>query len=189
MALENKELANWSGNLTYGTDRLTEASSLDQVRSFVRSQARFKTLGTRHCFNSIADSHDAFISLKPMHEMMVADSHRRTVTVGAGVTYGVLAPYLESKGLALQNLASLPHISVAGAISTATHGSGEGNGNLATAVSALEFVDGQGDVVKLSRDADGETFRGAVVGLGALGVITHVTLDVQPTYQVRQYVY
>src|SRR5215469_8822785 len=189
MALDNEKLANWSGNLTYGTDRLTEASSLDQVRSFVRSQARFKALGTRHCFNSIADSHDAFISLKPMHEMMVADPHGRTVTVGAGVTYGVLAPYLESKGLALHNLASLPHISVAGAISTATHGSGEGNGNLATAVSALEFVDGQGDVVKLSRDADGETFRGAVVGLGALGVITHVTLDVQPTYQVRQYVY
>ena len=110
MALENKRLANWSGNLMYGTDRLTEASSLDQVRSFVRSQARFKALGTRHCFNSIADSHDAFISLKPMHEMMVADSHGRTVTVGAGVTYGVLAPYLESKGLALHNLASLPHI-------------------------------------------------------------------------------
>jgi xylitol oxidase len=189
MALENEKLSNWSGNLMYGTDRLTEASSLDQVRSFVRSQARFKALGTRHCFNSIADSHDAFISMKPMHEMMVADSLGRTVTIGAGVTYGVLAPYLESKGLALHNLASLPHISVAGAISTATHGSGEGNGNLATAVSALEFVDGQGDVVKLSRAADGETFRGAVVGLGALGVITHVTLDAQPTYQVRQYVY
>jgi alditol oxidase len=189
MAFENEKLANWSGNLTYGTDRLTEASFLDQVRSFVRSQARFKALGTRHCFNSIADSHDAFISLKPMHEMMVADSHARTVTIGAGVTYGVLAPYLESKGFALHNLASLPHISVAGAISTATHGSGEGNGNLATAVSALEFVNGQGDVMKLSRDADGEIFRGAVVGLGALGVIIHVTLDVQPTYQVRQYVY
>jgi xylitol oxidase len=140
-------------------------------------------------FNSIADSRDAFVSLKPMHEMVVVDSHARTATVEAGVTYGALSPYLESKGLALHNLASLPHISVAGACSTGTHGSGEGNGNLATAVAALELVNGQGDVVKLSREADGETFRGAVVGLGALGVITRVTLDVQPTYQVLQYVY
>ena len=189
MAFANEKLSNWAGNLTYATDRLTEAASIEEVRSFVKSHARFKALGTRHCFNSIADSRDAFVSLKPMHEMVAVDSHARTATVEAGVTYGVLAPYLESKGLALHNLASLPHISVAGACSTGTHGSGEGNGNLATAVAALEFVNGEGDVVKLSRGADGETFRGAVVGLGALGVITRVTLDVQPSYQVRQYVY
>jgi xylitol oxidase len=189
MAMANEKLTNWSGNLTYGTRQLTETASIERVQSFVRSHGRFKALGTRHCFNSIADSRDAFVSLKPMHEMVVVDSHARKVTVGAGVTYGVLAPYLESKGLALHNLASLPHISVAGACSTGTHGSGEDNGNLATAVGAIEFVNGLGDVVKLSREADGETFRGAVVGLGALGVITRVTLDVQPTYQVRQYVY
>lgn len=189
LAFANQKLSNWAGNLTYGTERLTEAASIEAVRTFVKSHARFKALGTRHCFNSIADSRDAFVSLKPMHEMVAVDSHARTATVDAGVTYGALAPYLESKGLALHNLASLPHISVAGACSTGTHGSGEGNGNLATAVAALEFVNGQGDVVRLSRDADGETFRGAVVGLGALGVITRVTLDVQPTYQIRQYVY
>jgi xylitol oxidase len=89
----------------------------------------------------------------------------------------------------LHNLASLPHISVAGACSTATHGSGEKNGNLATAVSALEIVTADGEVVKLSRQQDGEEFRGAVVGLGALGVITKVTLDIQPTYMMPQYVY
>ena len=102
---------------------------------------------------------------------------------------GSCAPYLDEKGFALHNLASLPHISVAGACSTATHGSGVKNGNLATAVSALEIVTAEGDVVKLSRQKDGETFRGAVVGLGALGVITKVTLDVQPTFMMRQYVY
>jgi xylitol oxidase len=111
------------------------------------------------------------------------------VTVDAGITYGQLCPYLDSKGFALHNLASLPHISVAGACSTATHGSGEKNGNLATAVAALEIVTANGDIVKLSRKDDGEVFRGAVVGLGALGVITRITLDVQPTYAMRQYVY
>src|SRR5260370_31969779 len=124
-----------------------------------------------------------------MHRVVGLDAGARTVTVDAGITYGQLCPYLDGKGWALHNLASLPHISVAGACSTATHGSGEKNGNLATAVSALEIVNAAGDVVKLSRASDGEAFRGAVVGLGALGVITRVTLDIQPTYAVRQYVY
>jgi xylitol oxidase len=185
----NEKLSNWSGNLTYGTDRLTEAASVDHVRSFVRSRQKFKALGTRHCFNSIADSHDEFLSLKLMQEMLVVGTQNRMVAVGPGITYGQLAPFLDSKGLALHNLASLPHISVAGAVTTATHGSGEGNGNLSTAVAKIEMVTGNGDVAKLSRATDSDVFRGAVVGLGALGVITRVLLDVQPTYQVRQYVY
>jgi xylitol oxidase len=124
-----------------------------------------------------------------MDQVIALDLEARTVTLESGMSYGQLCPYLESKGFALHNLASLPHISVAGACGTATHGSGEKNGNLSTAVSALEFVTAAGDVVKLSRHQDGETFRGAVVGLGALGVITKVTLDIQPTYMMRQWVY
>jgi xylitol oxidase len=124
-----------------------------------------------------------------MDEVVELDTRAATVTVSAGITYGQLSPYLHSKGFALHNLASLPHISVAGACSTATHGSGEKNGNLATAVSGLEFVTAAGELVKLSRQQDGETFQGAVVGLGAIGVITKLTLDIQPTFMMRQYVY
>ncbi len=184
-----EELANWARNLTYSTSRLHEATSVEQVRSFVRSQENLKVLGTRHCFNRIADSRHNLLSLKALNDVVALDAAARTVTVGGGITYGQLCPYLESKGFALHNLASLPHISVVGACSTATHGSGEKNGNLATAVSALEMITAQGDVVRLSRNADGEVFRGAVVGLGALGVITKITLDIQPTYQMKQYVY
>ena len=184
-----QRLTNWAGNLTYSTDRLQEARSVDEIRSVLRSEDKVKVLGTRHCFNSIADSRENLLSLKPMHEVVALDPDARTVTIDAGITYGQLCPYLDSKGFALHNLASLPHISVAGACSTATHGSGEKNGNLATAISALEIVTAAGDLVKLSRKSDGETFRGAVVGLGALGVITRITLDIQPTYAVRQYVY
>jgi xylitol oxidase len=184
-----QKLTNWAGNLSYSTDHLHEAASVEQIRSVLRSQEKVKVLGTRHCFNSIADSRYNLLSLKPMHEVVAIDADARTVTVDAGITYGQLCPYLDSKGFALHNLASLPHISVAGACSTATHGSGEKNGNLSTAVSALEIITAAGDVVKLSRQSDGEVFRGAVVGLGALGVIIRVTLDIQPTYSVRQYVY
>jgi xylitol oxidase len=184
-----QKLTNWAGNLAYSTDRLHEAASIDQIRSILRSLDKVKVLGSRHCFNSIADSRYNLLSLKPMHDVVGLDASARTVTVGAGIRYGELSPYLEGNGFALHNLASLPHISIAGAISTATHGSGEKMGNLASGVSALEMVTAKGDVVKLSCKTDGDVFRGAVVGLGALGVITRITLDIQPTYAMRQYVY
>jgi xylitol oxidase len=185
----SNKLKNWAGNLEYGTDRLYSANSLEQVRDYVKKQSKLKVLGTRHCFNNIADSTHNILSLKSMDEVVALDPEAHTVTVNAGITYGQLCPYLHTRGFALHNLASLPHISIAGACSTATHGSGEKNGNLATAVSALEIVTAASEVVKLSRQIDGEAFRGAVVGLGALGVITKITLDVQPTFMMRQYVY
>jgi xylitol oxidase len=181
-------LTNWATNITYSTNRVHEASTIAEVQSNLRSENKLKVLGTRHCFNSIADSRYNFLSLKPMQEVAL-DAAAGTVTVGAGVKYGQLGPYLDAKGFALQNLASLPHISVAGAITTATHGSGEKNGNLASAVAGLELVTAGGDIVRLSRESHMEDFHGAVVGLGAIGVITRVTLKVVPTYQVRQYVY
>ena len=183
------KLTNWAGNLEYSTASLYAAKSLEQVQDFVKKQAKLKVLGSRHCFNNIADSKDTFLSLKALDEIVSLDPQARTVTVGAGITYGQLSPLLHNKGFALHNLASLPHISVAGACTTATHGSGEKNGSLATAVSALELVTGSGEVVKLSRQKDGDLFKGTVVGLGALGVITKITLEIQPTYMMRQYVY
>ena len=187
-ALSKEALTNWSGNIRYSTDHVYEVSNLEEIRSRLRSESKLRVLGTRHCFNSIADSRYNLLSLKPMQEMAL-DTASRTVTVGPGVTYGKLGPYIDTKGFALHNLASLPHISVAGACSTATHGSGEMNGNLASAVDALELMTAAGDIVKLNRESNPKEFHGAVVGLGALGVVTRVRLKVQPTYQVRQYVY
>ena len=188
-AEQTGKLTNWAGNLEYGTERLTAANSLESVQDFVRKHNRFKVLGSRHCFNDIANSKDEFLSLKAMDKIVSLDAKNRTVTVEAGMTYGQLCPHLDREGWALHNLASLPHISIAGACSTATHGSGEKNGNLATAVSALEMVDAAGNVVKFSRQSDPDVFHSAVVGLGALGVVTKVTLDVQPRFTMQQNVY
>jgi xylitol oxidase len=183
------KIRNWAGNVEYGTDRLYSANSLAQAQDFVKRRDRLKVLGTRHCFNHIADSTDGFLSLRSMDEELALDPQARTVTIPANMSYGQLSPYLHQHGFALQNLASLPHISIAGACSTATHGSGEKNGNLATQVSALEMITASGEIVKLSRQQGGESFWGAVVGLGALGVITNITLDLQPTLLMKQYVY
>ena len=184
-----ERLRNWAGNIEYSTDQVQTFTSLEQVQEFVKNQSRLKVLGTRHCFNNIADSRDGFLSLKPMDNVITIDATKRSVTVAGGITYGQLGPYLDAKGFALHNLASLPHIAVAGACSTATHGSGLKNGNLATAVSGLEIVTADGRVVSLTRERDGDAFNGVVVGLGALGVITKITLDMQPSFTMRQYVY
>jgi xylitol oxidase len=186
---QSEKLRNWAGNIEYSTDKLYEAATLEQVRELVKKYSKLKVLGTRHCFNRIADSTDQFLSLRHFDPVMEVDPGALTVTVGPGITYGQLGPYLDSKGFALHNLASLPHISVAGAITTGTHGSGVKNGSLSTAVSAMEFVTADGEVLTLSRAKDGEKFAAAVIGLGAIGVLTKVTLDIQPSYQVRQDVY
>ena len=187
--LPASKLTNWAGNFEYSTENLYPANSVEQVREFVKAQNKLKVLGTRHCFNKIADSTSHLLSLKAMDGVVALDPQAHSVTVAGSMTYGQLCPYLHSRGFALHNLASLPHISVAGSCSTATHGSGDKNGNLATAVSALEIVTANGELLNLSRQKDGDKFSGAVVGLGALGVITKVTLDIQPTFTMRQYVY
>src|SRR5262249_54342264 len=116
-------LTNWAGNYAYSTDNLHRLATIEQVREFVQGHDSLKVLGTRHCFNGIADSTQALISLEPMDRVVALDSQARTVTVEAGMRYGRLCPYLHDRGFALHNLASLPHIFVAGACATATHGS------------------------------------------------------------------
>jgi alditol oxidase len=179
---------NWAGNYTFHAKELLEPKTVEEVQRAVTSHAKLRALGSRHSFNGIADSFETQISLKALDTMAV-DKAAQTVTVGAGVTYGKLSPWLDAQGFALHNLASLPHISVMGACATGTHGSGPRNGNLSTAVVGLEMVTADGKVVTLSREKDGDKFLGAVVNLGALGVVTKVTLRVEPTFQMRQVVY
>jgi xylitol oxidase len=188
-ATQDQPLLNWAGNYRYSTQRMTSATSLAQVQEFVRKHERCKVLGTRHCFNGIADSADNFLSLREMNQVVELDRAARRVTVESGMSYGQLCPYLDQQGFALHNLASLPHISIAGACATATHGSGPKNGNLSTAVSGLEIVTASGDVLPIARNRDLSTFQAAVVNLGAIGVVTKVTLDLQPAFTMRQDVY
>jgi xylitol oxidase len=179
---------NWAGNLTYHTDKLLTPKTVAETQQLVKTTPKLRALGSRHSFNAIADSTAAQISLTAL-DSMVLDANAKTVTVGSGVRYGTLAPYIDQQGYALHNLASLPHITAVGACATATHGSGVKNGNLSTAVSGMEIVTADGQVLQLSKAKDGDNFLGSVVNLGALGVVTRITLNVQPTYQVRQVVY
>jgi alditol oxidase len=178
---------NWAGNVVFGAPRLHQPTSLDEVRRIVAGSEQVRALGSGHSFNPIADTVGDQISLAGMPPLLRIDAERSTVTVGGGVRYGELAPPLNRAGYALHNLGSLPHICIAGATATGTHGSGATNGNLATAVRALELVTATGDVVTVEF-GDGD-FAGSVVALGMVGIVTSVTLAIEPTFAVAQYVY
>jgi xylitol oxidase len=177
---------NWAGNLSYAATRLHEPTTLDDLLRLVEATPHIRTLGTRHSFNTLADTTHELVSTASLDVPTVIDADAHTVTVGSGMPYGVLARVLDDAGYALANLASLPHISVGGAIATGTHGSGDRTGSLASAVAALDLVTADGSLRTLRRgDPD---FAGAVVSLGALGVVTAVTLDIEPSYEIAQHV-
>lgn len=178
---------NWAGNYTYQAKQLLEPSTVEEVQELVKSLGKQKALGSKHCFNNIADSPDTQISTKNLNQVVSLDEVNKTLTVEAGVRYGDFSEELYRKGYALHNLASLPHITVAGACATATHGSGVKNGNLATSVKAIELVTPSGELVNIDRNHP--DYPAVVVGLGAFGIITKVTLEIQEAFEVRQDVF
>lgn len=180
------DLRNWGGNYRYRARALHRPSTLAELQRLVVSCPQLRVIGSRHSFTAIGDGEELVV-LDDLSGEVTIDRDAQTVSLPSHLRYGQLADLLAAEGLALANLASLPHTSVAGAVSTATHGSGVANGNLATSVAALELVRSDGAIIRLRRDEP--EFYGAVVALGALGVVIRIVLDVQPAYEVSQHVY
>lgn len=178
---------NWAGTYEYTAPRTVVAQSVDDIRRVVAAGGRVRALGTRHSFTDLPDTTGTLVDVTGMAPDFVLDETERTVTVAAGIRYGILAIWLEERGWALRNMGSLPHINVGGATATGTHGSGDGNGVLSTGVRALRYVGADAEVHEVHRgDA---SFDALVVGLGAYGIIVAVTLDIVPTYVMRQDIY
>jgi xylitol oxidase len=186
MATTPGSLTNWAGNIAFDATRVHQPESLDQLRRLVEHTPRIRALGSGHSFSDAAVTSGDLVRLDRLPGEVCVDPAGRTVTVPAGMSYARLAAELERSGFALANLASLPHISVAGSCATGTHGSGDGLRGLAAAVRALQLVGPGGELVGLSRTADPETFPGSVVALGALGIVTALVVDIEPSYQVAQ---
>ncbi len=182
-------LANWAGNVQFRAATVHRPASVPELQRLVASSGRIRALGTGHSFSLVADTDGDLVSLAGLPPAVDVDTKAAAVRVSAGLRYSDIAPRLDAAGLALANLASLPHISVAGAVATGTHGSGDANQSLAAAVSALELVTAGGDLIQVSRSAEPDRFPGVVVALGACGVVTSLTLDVVPAFAVRQWVY
>ena len=178
---------NWSGTVDFKDLVAASPASLEELQSLIAASEKVRARGSAHCFNDIADTSATSVSLANMSAEIAIDKESRTVRVPAGLKYGELAVALNERGWAIHNMASLPHISVAGAVATATHGSGVGNGNLATAVVGLEIVLPDGSLKRVSKgDAN---FEGYVVGLGLTGVVVNLDLAIEPTFNISQTVY
>ncbi len=180
---------NWAGNVTYRAGRVQEPTSVGDVQAIVRASRHVRGLGTRHSFNDIADSDGDLVSLAHLPRRVEVDAAARTVTIDGGIRFPELCRSLDAAGLALHTLASLPHLSVAGALATATHGSGVARRNLSSALVAVELVGGDAEIVHLDRRSGDSAMDGAAVSLGALGIVTALTLAVEPAYALRQDVY
>lgn len=180
-------MKNWAGNITFSAQDVQRPRSVEELQELVGGSERVRVLGTGHSFNRIADTAGTLVSVLDLPKTTEIAADRRSVRVAGGLRYGEVTAALQADGLALHNLGSLPHISVAGACSTGTHGSGDTNGTLASAVVRIEFVSADGSLVAIDKtDPD---FDGAIVALGALGVTTHLTLAVEPSYEISQVVY
>ncbi|MGW4753362.1 D-arabinono-1,4-lactone oxidase [Streptomyces chartreusis] len=182
-------ITNWAGNITYTAKELHRPYSVGAIGSLVAGSARVRVLGSGHSFNEIAEPgpEGVLLSIADLPPVIDVDRAARTVRVSGGVRYAELARTVYAHGLALPNMASLPHISVAGSVATGTHGSGIGNGSLATSVREVELVTADGSVVTVGREDP--RFGGAVTSLGALGVVTALTLDLEPSFDVEQHLF
>jgi len=179
---------NWAGHYAFQAPILLP-ESIEELADQVVRHEKVRALGTRHCFNDIADSPGVLVSTLKLNHISKVDEHAMTVKVGPGVRYGDLVGPLTDQGYALENLASLPHITVVGGSITATHGSGNQNGCLSTAVVGLKIMGPDGVEQEWSHTSKGEEFNGAVVSLGALGIVTEATLRLKPTFEVKQVVF
>ena len=178
---------NWAGTYEYAAPRIVEAASIDDVRRVLARPGRVRALGTRHSFTDLPDTTGTLVDVTGFEPSFELDEAAGTVTVPAGVRYGVLAVWLDERGWALRNMGSLPHINVGGAVATGTHGSGDANPVLSASVRALRYVGADAEVHEVRRgDRD---FDALVVGLGAYGITVAVTLDVQPAFRMRQDIY
>ena len=178
-------MKNWSGNVTFEANLVVRPTSIEDIKSAVKAADKVRALGSAHSFNQIAASKDVLFSFENFPKDIEIDAASKQVRIAAGVRYGEAAIALNAAGLALPNMGSLPHITVVGATSTGTHGSGARNKNLSAAIIKIELINANGEEVTI----EGEELHAARVGLGALGIIHHVTLQAIDAFNVSQTVY
>jgi L-gulono-1,4-lactone dehydrogenase len=179
---------NWSGELACTPVRVERPVNTAEVAAAITRAAaegrRVRPGGAGHSFTPIALTDEVMLDLSGMDALLHVDRDRRRVRVQAGIRLGVLAEQLVARGLAFENLGDIDVQTLAGAMATATHGTGAQLGNLSSQVEAIQLVDGCGQVHELTAK-EGDRFLAARVGLGALGVVTEVTLRVLPAYTLR----
>lgn len=179
-------ISNWAGNVRFSPARVSRPTSVPELQQVVAGSDRARVLGTGHSFNRIADTAGTLLRLDALPRVIEVDRVARVARLSGGLRYADLRDPLRAAGLALPNTGSLPHISVAGAVATGTHGSGTDNRVLATQVRSLTLVLPSGDLMTVDVGSRPDDFDGFPISLGRLGVVVELELRLVPSFEVAQ---
>lgn len=181
-------MRNWLGNVRWRPERFIEPESEEEVRALVaeasRTGRRVRVIGAGHSWTPLCATDGYSVRLDRLNRVHAIDRERGLITVGAGIRLHELCGHLAAAGLAMQNLGSIRAQSLAGALLTGTHGSGLGHGCLATQVTAMRLITGRGEILDLDEASDPDRLDAARVSLGALGLVTRITLRVCPAFRL-----
>ena len=178
---------NWSGNQVCYPQRKYAPSSIEALKEVLReSSGQVRMVGAGHSFSELVPTDDTLLAMRRLNGVRSVDESKKTATFYAGTTLGETGPVLADHGLALFNMPDVDHQTLAGAISTATHGTGRGLGSLSSYVESLTLITASGDELRCSVYENSDLFSAAQVGLGALGVISDVTLKSMDAYKLKR---
>ena len=182
-------MKNWAGNIVWDPTQIAYPDSEEAIQQLVilalESKKKIRLIGTGHSFTPVCATDDISISLDKFQGLISVDKENATATVKAGTKLNALGDLLFDQGLAMENLGDVDVQSIAGTISTGTHGTGKNLGTISTQVIALKLINGKGDVVACSELVNRDLFKAAQVSLGLLGIITEVTIQCVPTYKLE----
>lgn len=182
-------MKNWSGNQKWSPEIILYPTSEEEIKEIIQKaredDKQIRTIGSAHSFTPLNVTDSVLLSLDRLQGLVSVDHEQQQVTVRAGTKLYMLNELLAEEGLALENMGDINVQTVAGALSTGTHGTGIGFGNLSTQIVQLRLINGQGEVVVCSESENRDWFKAAQVSLGVLGVITEITLRCVPAYRLE----
>lgn len=180
---------NWCGLVDCSPLRIETPASIEEVQRVVREAARegkrVRVVGSGHSFTDLVRTDEVLVSLDKLQGLVEVDRDRREATVWAGTKLWRLNELLDEQGLAMENLGDINKQSIAGAVSTGTHGTGIRYGNISSQAIGLTIVTAGGEVLECSEEKDRELFKAAQVSLGALGIIVKIRLRLEPAYNLK----
>lgn len=181
-------MKNWAGNIKWNPSEVAYPTTETEIQQVILRAAndrkKVRIIGTGHSFTALCQTNDILVSLDKYQGIISVDKDKYQATVKAGTKLNVLGALLFKEGMAMENLGDIDVQSIAGTISTGTHGTGKAFGTISTQVIALKFVNGKGEIIECSETKNRELFKAAQVSLGVLGIITEVTLQCVPAYKL-----
>lgn len=180
--------SNWSGSVKFNPHQILKPSSIEEVQKIVKEAynngAQIRLVGSGHSFTPLIETNQILMSLDNLQGLVSSDKNLCQAEVYAGTKLHVLGPILDELGMAQENMGDINVQSIAGALSTGTHGTGANLGTLATQMVEITLINGKGELITLSK-SDGEAFKCAQISLGALGILVKIKLQLMPTYKLK----